>query len=208
MTRPRPRGCRARGTRHPRWLVLCALVMALLLPVQGIALSLDAALRPAHVHRHAAGCLHGAAALPSAGAVETVVDRSRIVAASSALADDTVLDYLPPRDDVHAHDADDHDAADEASGESSTDASGTAAHDDVGYHTHAPGDPDVVYVDDGRHGVDGGAAGLGKIASDGMVMLQPTWPEALPARRLHDTLPALLPAYATRHDVPPDRPPA
>lgn len=210
MTPPRCRTGSARAQLRPRWLVLCTLVMALLLPLQGIALSLDAALRPAHVHRHAAGCIHDSLAmLPSAGAVQMVGDRSGIVAANSALADDAVLDYLPPRGDAHAHDVDGHAVGVDLTAGAVIDShSSVSAHERVGHHAHAADDADVIYVGDGRDGADGVAGGLGRIASDGMVMLQPTWPQSLPARDLRLVPPAPLLAHATRHDVPPDRPPA
>lgn len=193
---------------RPRWVILAALLLAVALPVQGIALSLEQAWRPAHIHLHSATCGHrGATPMPAAA--------SRIVMGSAssdsdqrpallvALSDDAVIDTLPASGTTHRHDTGGNDMSAGAIAAGSADVS----HDGVGRHRHALGDPDVVFIDDSSD-PDKAATGMTKASSDGMVMLPPAWPASLSGRRGDRELPAPPPAYATRTSVPLDRPPA
>ncbi|MGH8033413.1 MAG: hypothetical protein ACREO8_13900, partial [Luteimonas sp.] len=150
--------------RRSCWLVVCASLLAVLLPLQGIALSLDAAWRPAHVHRHAAIDLRAGDAAD--------MRRSALAAA------DTILDDLPQRTHGHDHDVDGHPLPstrtslvyDATHADAIAVASRTTRHGAIGHHLHTLGDPEVVYADDNGQMPDSTTTGVGKMLSDGMVM--------------------------------------
>lgn len=104
-----------------------------------------------------------------------------------ALADDVVLETLS---------AGSADAA--AAGDA---LSARVHHHGVGYHRHAPGDPSVVYVDDG----DG--SGLVKHTSDGMVMFAAISPAPLQVPRAAADLPDPESGFVSRAPQPLKRPP-
>lgn len=150
----------------------CALLLAVLLPVQSVALVLDQAWRPAHYHRY----LQPGAPMPLAG---------------KALADDTVLAYLDGHSTAAAH-VDDSVASDAG-----------ADPRDIGHHLHAPGDPDVVYVDDDRQG----AGDTVKHASDGVTMLLADGLPLLPRVFVNAPLPDPESTFPSRPALPLERPP-
>lgn len=193
------------GALHPHWLLFAALLLAVLLPVQGIALSLQQMWSPAHVHRHDGAGASGAArtrALVAAriALVDAGSSANARPPAQAALADDSVLEILPRAGVTHRHDAN--------GGDITTDmATADIAHREVEHHLHVVGDPDVVYIDDGAD-PDKAAAGIARLLSDGMTMLQPAWPVPIIGRRGSRELYELRSIFVTRDTAPLDRPPA